>query len=153
MNTQKQENGGAEMSKPRYLWWGFVRGMIRAYPTLKSELDDLQEQGIAANLSGMPRGGGDGRTVENLALQQLPKDSMEMYDAVAKAVRAAEARTDGRERIRLIRLMYWVKEPRPMQIAALHLHISETTAKRWHGDFVRSVAKNYGFNVDTPEPK
>ena len=142
------------MSKPRYLWWGFMRAAIRAYPRLKRELDDLHEQSITANLSGMPRGGGNGRTVESLALQQLPKDSREMYEAVSGAVKLTETKKDGRERIRLIHLMYWTKRAtHSMQSAALILHISEATAKRWHGEFVRLVARCYGFDVDTQEPK
>lgn len=153
MNTQKAKNGGAEMSKPRYLWWGFVRAMIREYPKLKSDLDDLQAQSTTASLTGMPRGGGNGRTVEGLALRQLPKDSMSIYEAVSGASQITKARADGQERMRLIFLMYWAKKPRTMQAAALHLHISDATAKRWHGEFVRLVAKRYGFNVDTPEPK
>lgn len=142
------------MSKPRYLWWGFMRAAIRAYPRLKRDLDDLHEQSTTANLSAMPSGGSAGRAVENLALRQLPKDSMAMYEAVFRAVAITETKKDGRERMRLIHLMYWsTRATHSMQSAALVLHISEATAKRWHGEFVRLVARCYGFNVDTPEPK
>lgn len=77
-----------------------------------------------------------------------------MYEAVSNAVNLTEAKKDGRERMRLIHLMYWAtRATHSMQSAALVLHISEATAKRWHGEFVRLVARCYGFNVDTPEPK
>lgn len=141
------------MSKPRFVWWGFMRGMIREYPKLKRDLEDLQEQSITANLSGMPRGGGNGRSVEVLAMRQLPPDSMAMYEAVSLAKKLTLIRPDGKDRIRLISMMYWDKKTLKMQSAALRLHISDPTAKRWHGDFVRLVAQCYGFNVDTPEPK
>ena len=141
------------MSKPRYIWWGMVRHMIRMYPGLKKDLQDLHQQNTTAQISGMPGGGGSHRSLENVALKQLPGDQQKIYDAVNRTVEGYGVRRDGKEQLQLIRLMYWVKKPMPIQSAALHLHISEATARRWHGVFVRSVAMHYGFNVDTQEPK
>lgn len=141
------------MSKPRFIWWSMVRHMIRMYPDLRSQLRDLHQQNTTAQISGMPGGGGSGRSLENVALRQLPLDAQQIYDAVDVAVTGHQLRRDGKERLQLIRLMYWIKKPMPMASAALNLHISEATAKRWHGEFVRSVARAYGFKVDTPEPK
>lgn len=141
------------MSKPRYRWWGFARRMIRDYPTLRRDLEDLQEQSIVANLSGMPRGSGNGRTVEALALRQLDEDDQKVFDAVSRAIEATKLRPDGETRIKLITMMYWSKKTMTAKAAALLLHISERTAKRWHGDFVRLVGICYGFKVGTPEPK
>ena len=125
------------MSKPRCRWWGYVRRMIRDYPGLKAAMDDLHSQ----NMTGMPRGSGTGRTVETIALRQLSEDDQKAYDAVTRAVEITSLRPDGAERIALIRYAYWGKTEHPLKYAALHLHVSEPTAKRWHGDFVRLVAK------------
>lgn len=133
------------VSKPRYRWWGFARKMIRDYPGLCDELKDRQDQNTAANLSGMPRGSGNGRTVEMLALRQLEEDDQKVYDAVSGAIASTKLRPDGETRIKLIKLMYWVQRPMTAKVAAPLLHIGEATAKRWHGDFVRLVGRCYGF--------
>lgn len=141
------------MSKPRYRWWGFVRRMIRDYPGLKAAVDDLHSQNVTASMTGMPRGSGTGRTVETIALRQLPEDDQKIYDAVTRAIEVTRLRSDGEERIALIRYAYWGRKERALKHAALYAHVSERTAKRWHGDFVRMVAKCYGFDVvGTPEP-
>ena len=144
------------MSKPRYRWWGFARAMIRDYPGLKKNLEELHSQNITANNTGMPKGGGAGRTVESVALRQLPPDDQRVYDAVTSAVEITRLRLDGREHLELIRLMYWIRKPMTAKAAAPVLHISEVTAKRWHGCFVRLVGRCYGFGAekdDTQEPK
>ena len=142
-----------EVSKPRYRWWGFIRNVIRDYPILKRDLDELRSQSVTANLSGMPRGGGSGRTIEAVALRCLPADDQKMYDAVARAIEMTRLRPDGKERLDLITMMYWSPRPITAKSSALLLHISERTAKRWHGNFVRLVGFCYGFEVGTPEPK
>ena len=141
------------MSKPRYIWWGMVRHMIRWYPALHKDLQDLHQQNITAQISGMPSGGGSPRPLENVAAKQLPGDQQKIHDAVDTVVAGYRLQPQTKEWLRLIQLMYWGKKPLTMSSAALRLHISEATAKRWHGCFVRAVARNYGFNVDTPEPK
>lgn len=141
------------MSKPRYRWWGFARNMIRDYQGLKQSLADLHRQNMTADNSGMPKGGGGGRTVEGVALRQLPPDDQKVYDAVTRAIELTRMRVDGEDHIKLIQLMYWAKKPMTAKAASVRLHISDVTAKRWHGDFVRLVGKCYGYNVDTPKPK
>lgn len=74
------------MSRPRYRWWGFARRMIRDYRGLKAAYDDLHSQSIVADTSGMPKGGGNNRTVEVIAMRQLPEDDQKAYDAVSRAV-------------------------------------------------------------------
>lgn len=144
------------MSKPRYIWWGMVRHMIRWYPALHKELQDLRQQKTTAQISGMPGGGGSPRPLENVAMKHLPGDQQQIHDAVDTVVRGYETMPEAKERLQLIRLMYWSKKPMPMASAALRLHVSDATAKRWHGSFVRAVARAYGFKIekdDTPEPK
>lgn len=141
------------MSKPRYRWWGFVRNMIRDYPALKEELDDLHSQSMAADYSGMPKGGGAGRTVENIALRQLPPDDQKDYDAVTRAIEITKLRPDGEERLAMIRYIYWCQKEHTVKDSAMQVSVSERTAKRWHSDFVRLVGKCHGFKVGTQEPK
>ena len=140
------------MSSPRYRWWGFVRRMIRDYRGLKAEYDDLHQQSLsAAPFAGS--GGGDGRTVENIALRQLPADDQKVYDAVTRAVEITQLLPDGELKVALIRFVYWEQGQRRVEDAPLVLPISRRTAIRWHGDFVRLVGKCYGFEVGTYEPK
>ena len=141
------------MSKPRYRWWGFVRRMIRDYPGVERDMRDLHSQSITANMSGMPRGGGAGRTIEAVALSQLPQDDQKLYEAVSQAIEITSLRPGGGDRLRLIEMMYWSKKNLTAKDAALKLFVSKRTAERWHGDFVRLVGKCYGFEVGVQKPK
>ena len=135
------------MSKPRERWWGFARRMIRDYPSLKRAWNDLHAQSVVASMSGMPRGGGTGRTAESIALRQLPEEDQKDYDAVSRAIEETELMIDGRLHIDLITMVYWSKRTLLLKDAAVKLNISEQTAKYWHRDFVRLVGKHRGFKV------
>lgn len=135
------------MSKPRERWWSFARRMIRDYPALKSAWNELHTQSVVASMSGMPRGGGNGRTLESVALRRLPEEDQKDFDAVSRAIEQTELMADGRRHIDLISLVYWSKRNLLLKDAATKLHISEQTAKLWHRDFVRLVGKHRGFKV------
>lgn len=141
------------MSSPKYRWWGYARRMIRDYPSLKQQHQDLHEQSMTAGYSGTGGGGGAGRKTEQVALRELPPDDQDAYDAVRQAVEATLLIDQGKNKLALIEQMYWLPKPLPIGAAAYKLHISEPTAKRWHRAFVRLVGKCYGFTIDTPEPK
>lgn len=141
------------MSRPRYRWWGFAKNMIRDFPSVEEAWNDIHAQSITANMSGMPRGGGARRTVETVAMRQLPPEDQKLYDAVTLAKAHTMLLPNGSERMKLIRLMYWSRKNITAKAAAVHIPVSEVTAKRWHGDFVRMVGRCYGFKDDTPEPK
>lgn len=143
------------MSEYRYRWWGYVRRMIRDYPGLRNTLNDLRCQSITANMSGTHGGGGESRTVEAIATRTLPQDDQKAYDAVTRAIEITELRSGGKERIEMIRYIYWGRSTHKIKDAAIRCHVSVPTAKRWHGDFVRLVGKCYGFSLkdDTQEPK
>ena len=80
--------------------------------------------------------------METIVLRKLPdEDDQKAYDAVTRAVEITRLLPDGEERIALIRYAYWGKTKHPLKHAALYAHVSEPTAKRWHGNFVRLVAK------------
>ena len=141
------------MSTPRFRWWGFARNMIRDYPYLKEQMQELHEQSITAGGSGTRGGGGVSRKTEQVALRTLPGDDQKAYDAVHDALEVTKLQPDGEDIRKLIAQMYWITNPVTIADAAYKLHISEATAKRKHGAFVRLVGKCYGFEVDTPEPK
>lgn len=141
------------MSKPRYRWWGFVRRMIRDYPGLKKAYEELHVQSITADTSGMPKGGGAARVVEDIAIRRLPPDDQQVYDAVTRALDLTGLGPDGGARIALIRFVYWHRKPHTVKDAALKVYVSRRTAERWHAEFVRLVGKCYGFKVGGLEPK
>ena len=127
------------MSKPRYKWWGYIKNVIRAYPGLKQEYEALHTQNITDELSGMPKSGGSTRTVENIALKELPKPKQAEYEAVRQAVEGTKRLASGAERLKIINLVFW-KQSHTLQGAALEAHISYDTAINYHGEFIRLVA-------------
>ena len=132
------------MSKPRYNWWPFALNMIRDYPARNEEYKDLHQQRITANLSGMPGAGSVSRTVENVAARQLPRQEQREYDAVAKAIKLAQQRENGSLQIEVVKLTLW-KNSHSIDGAAMKLHLSPRTAKRYRWDFIMLVGYTYGF--------
>lgn len=121
--------------------------MIRAYPSLKSEYDELHCQSMVADNSGMPKAHSSTRTTENIAMRQLPEDDQKDYDAVTKAIEVVKRHPDGAQKLALIRYVYWCEKEHTVGHAAPRIGVSEATAKRWHGEFVKLVAKNRGFYI------
>lgn len=132
------------MSKPRYRWWGYVKNMIRAYPGLRREYEDLHEQSITANMSGAPGGGGVSRGTEDIAVRELPYTKQREYEAVKRAVEATRLTPTGKDRLELIDMVFW-KRSHTLSGAAYRLNLSDTTAQRYHGEFIRLVAGYYGL--------
>lgn len=132
------------MSKPRYDWWPYVKGMIRRYPALKAEYADLHSTSMTADYSGMPRGSGGDRVLESVALRELPSTRQREYEAVRRAIEVTERYANGRDRLAVIQLVLWDKS-HTLAGAALMVPCSEVTAWRWHSEFIRLVAKNYGL--------
>ena len=125
------------MSKPRYRWWGYIRNVIRAYPELKKEYEELHQQSVTANTSGMSGGNG-------LSLRELPKTKQKEYDAVSRAIEITKRMPNGIQRLQIIDLVYW-KRTHTVEGAAMKVGYSVDRGKQLHGEFVRLVAKCYGF--------
>lgn len=132
------------MSNTRYGWWGYAKDMIRRYPALRKEYDEMLEQNIVPHYSAVPGGGGATRKVEGVALRTLPKPYQQELESVSSAVRHTQAFRDGDERIKLISLVYW-KQTHTLSGAALQCNVDYSTAKRWHKDFVRCVGAFHGL--------
>mgnify|MGYP007053692217 CR=1 FL=1 len=116
-----------------------MKNMIRAYPGLRKEYDDLHQQSITANMSGMPGGGAVSRGTENIALKELPKMQQMEYDAVRKAIAVTEKMRNGAERLKIINLVFW-KNSHTLQGAAMAVPISYETAVEYHRDFIMIAA-------------
>lgn len=142
------------MSRSRYIWWSYVKGMIRRYPELKRAYEDLHNQPVTQSYSGMPGGGGVGRGLERAAIRELPRTKQREYEAVRRAVETTKRYRNGDERLKVIRLVLWDRS-HTLEGAARSVPCGIATAKRWHGTFILQVAKNYGLldEDDTLEPK
>ena len=62
--------------------------------------------------------------------------------AVEKAIEKTKQLKDGQERLKVIDLMFW-SGGMTLAGAAQMIPCSYETARRWHGDFIREVARNF----------
>lgn len=119
-------------------WKRVARDAAYAYPRLHRQLEDLKNPSLTAKLTGMPRGGGTSRTVEDLALRQLPKGDQDAHDAVEKALRVMGKMRTGAKRRKLVEMVYF-RRTHTLYGAGVALGISEETAGAWSRDFMVSV--------------
>ena len=131
------------MSKPRYRWWGYVKAVVRAYPVLRDKYNHLHNQSLCAALSGMPHGSDVARTTETIATTELPPAEQREYDAVRRAIGTTERYKNGRDRLKIIELVYW-KQSHTLAGAALYIPASYDAAQNWQGEFIRLVASYLG---------
>lgn len=132
------------MSRPRYDWWPYVKGMIRRYPALKLELQQLQGQSITPNYSGVSVKSGTSRSTELTAIRELPTTKQREYEAVRRAIETTERMTASRDRLRIIDLVFW-KRSHTLSGAALMIPCHYNTAQKYHADFILTVAAFYGL--------
>ena len=71
---------------------GYWAGAMEAveYPKHVAELQRLHSQKITANLNGMPGGGGESRTTENIALKELSPSKQKDYETHTHEVLAGQ---------------------------------------------------------------
>lgn len=132
------------MSRPRYGWWGYVKDMIRRYPSLKEEFEDLHTFAVTPSYGGTAGGGGTSRATEDVAARELPSNKQREYEAVRRAIAATERMTASRDRLRVIDLVFW-RQSHKLEGAALLIPCSYRTARRYHAEFIMQVASFYGF--------
>ena len=133
------------MSKPRYDWWPYVKGMIRRYPELCARQEELRRTKMSPNLTGMP--GAHGQTsdpVADAALRELPEINRRELEAVRQAIEETRTLPNGEERLEMVRLVFW-KKTHTLDWAAMKCHVSYATARRWHGEFIKNVARGFGL--------
>ena len=119
-------------------WKRIARDAAYAYPRLNRQLKDMKSPNLTAKLTGMPRGGGTSRTVEDLALRELPPEEQAAYDAVERALRVLREMRTGPKRRKLVELVYF-RRTHTIYGAGVELGISEETAGAWSRDFLVSI--------------
>lgn len=133
------------MSRPHYGWWGYVKDIIRRYPTLCEQEKALHETCISPDLSGMPHGSGTPTDpVADAALRELPEINRREMEAVRQAIAKTLTLDTGEERLQVIRCVFWDKT-HTLEGAAMKLHRCKRTIAQWHGEFIRCVAKYFGL--------
>lgn len=132
------------MSKPRHDWWSYVKGMIRRYPELSEQYEDIRRQSITASYSGMPGGGGESRSTERVALKEMTETNQREYNAITAAVEETKKLDTGKERLTVINLVFW-KGTHTLEGAALCVPCHYRTAQEYHREFIYCVAKHYGL--------
>lgn len=132
------------MSSPRYDWWGYVKGMVRRYPALCMEHNELLEQSITVNYEAAGHSSGVSRAVENITIRELPTTRAREYWAVTRAIEKTRRYPNGKDRMKVIDLVYW-KQSHTLVGAARASYLSERSARRYHTEFIRLVASYYGL--------
>lgn len=135
------------MSTPRYDWWPYVKGMIRRYPELCAEQAELRKMQLSPAMTGMPHGRGKTTDpVADTALRELPEINRRELEAVQKAIEETRALPNGKERLEMVRLVFWDKtKAYTLAGASLKMHWSERKLAEWHGAFIRCVARKFGL--------
>lgn len=95
------------MSKPREIWWGYVKAIIRRYPELCEREAALHRQCISPALTGMPHGGKTTNPTADAALRELPPKQQRELAAVRAAIANTLALPDGDERMQMVRMVFW----------------------------------------------
>lgn len=129
------------MKRKRYSWWPYIKTVVRRYPDMKHEFNELIRPRITTSYS-MAAGGSNqaSRTTENTALRILSSGTVQELEAIEKTIRHTKELTDGEDRMKLIDLVYW-RQSHNLHGAALKLNISYATAKRWNENFFLNVAR------------
>lgn len=132
------------MSKPRYKWWSYAKNMVRDYPELKAEYDDLHEQRVTQDCTQIRRSSTAKRSTEEVAARQLTPAKQAEYDAVTKAIERTKLLKTGPERLKLIDMVFW-RQSHTLDGAAYVLGYSYENAQRFHRDFLRLVGLYRGL--------
>lgn len=84
---------------------------------------------------------------------KIPSSDFERreLEAVQRAVDETVQMRDGLSRVEFIEMYYW-KRSHSLQGAAMKLGVSERTALRWHGEFIKCVAAEF-FGDDSLREK
>lgn len=77
-------------------------------------------------------------------MRELPEINRKEMDAVREAIEETQTMRDGSERMRMIKMAFWSGK-NTLDMIALRCHISYRTAIRWHSQFIKLVAKKFGF--------
>lgn len=132
------------MSKPRYDWWTYVKGMIRRYPALCREYGEIHTMPMTVSYTDHIGGGDVSRSTEAVAIRELPTTKQREYEAVRRAVETTGRYRNGADRLKVIKLVLWDRS-HTLDGAAMMVPCSIATAKRWHREFIIMAASYYGL--------
>ena len=132
------------MSKPRYDWWPYVKGMIRRYPALAMEYGALHTMPTTVSYTDHISGGAVSRSTEATAVRELPSTKQREYEAVRRAVETTGRYRNGADRLKVIKLVLWDRS-HTLEGAAMVVPCHYKTAQGWHNEFIRMVADYYGL--------
>ena len=133
------------MSTPRHGWWPYVKYMIRRYPELAEEHGELHRQSVTQQFEPSYAHYTPHRATEQCAIRELRGTKQREYESVRRAIALTESAPEtGKLRLELIDLVFW-KQSHTLEGAAMQLHCSYRTARRYQSDFIYLVAKYYGL--------
>lgn len=132
------------MSSPRYWWWGSVRNALRIYPKLK-ERYELPEVALTARYGERSGQNASSRTTETTALDRMGDGDYKVYRAIKAAVEETSRMETGRERLKIIELIYWKRYWKTIEGAAYEVGYSKDRAKELHTEFIRLVGYHLGY--------
>ena len=132
------------MSRPREKWWGYVKACIREYPVMKEEWETARRETDACGDTGDVRDTNPPRPTEWAALERAERRPFHgqrerEFEGVRAALTETESLKDGSDRLQIIETVFW-RRTHTLAGAAALCHVSERTARRWHGDFIRLAA-------------
>lgn len=78
-------------------------------------------------------------------VKRLSSGDLADREAVAKAIEETAKLRNGQERLGVMESLYWIDEPQKMDVAAARHFVSESTAIKWHGHFIKLVALHRGL--------
>ena len=114
--------------------------MIRRYPSLKAEYEELHSQSVTAQYSSLPHTEGVSRGTEMVSIRELPSTRQREYEAVRRAVEQTMGYANGKERLAVVDMVFWKRSCTVLEAAALF-----PLARQWHKEFILLTAANYGL--------
>lgn len=127
------------MSNNRYRWWGYVRNVIRAYPDLMRQYRELRAPKVTADYTPAVSGSSYADPTYCAAVKCLPRTEQKELEAVNSAVCVTRKYPNGKQRLEMIRLVYW-EQSYTVVGAGERVGYQEAQAKRLHREFVLLVA-------------
>ena len=84
------------------------------------------------------------RNYPTLVDRYIQGPALREREAVQRAIDQTEQMVDGKERLQVIDLVFF-RQTHTLGGAAVLIPCSERTARRWHTDFIKAVAKEFGL--------
>ena len=80
--------------------------------------------------------------------QHIQGNALKERQAVQQAIDETAQMENGEERLQVIALVFF-RKTHTLEGAAMMIPCSYVTARRWHNDFIKKVARNYGLTDES----